>query len=204
MVRKLLITLSVLLLLMVVVFIFRTPILRSCATALIHQDELQKADAMFVLSGGGYDRGNEAVKVYRQGYTPGIVCTGGNPFIEIKVFDIDTLESHMTIANLRRQSIPDSVITGIYYGTSTREEADTIIGYCKQHNFKKVIVLSSLLHTARANKVLRKKFEAANIQLLLHGAPSSRFNEMQWWQSEDGLIAVNNEWLKTIYYWWKY
>jgi hypothetical protein len=110
----------------------------------------------------------------------------------------------MTIANLKRQGIPDSNITGLYFGTSTREEADTIIGHSTQQGFKKVIVLSSLLHTARVNKVFRPKFEKANIQLIICGAPSSRFSEMLWWQSEEGLIAVNNEWIKTIYYWLKY
>lgn len=202
--KKLLIAFAVLLLIFSLLFAFRMPLLCACSTALMHEDQLQQVEAMFVLSGGGYDRGNEAVKVFNQGYTKQIICTGSNPLIELRIFNMDTLESDMTVANLKKQAVPDSNIVQIKYGTSTREEADTILNYCKAHQFKKVIILSSLLHTGRVEKVFGKPFKDAGIQLIIHGAPSSRFDEYHWWQSEDGLIAVNNEWIKTMYYWWKY
>lgn len=187
-----------------IVLVFHKTILRSCATLLMHEDLLQNAEAIFVLSGGSYDRGNEAVRLFSAGYSNRLVCTGGNPYLELKVFNIDTLESDMAIANLKRLNVPDSCIVQLKYGTSTREEFDTIIGFCNQQQLKRIIVLSSRLHTARVNSVFRKKMEEAGIELILHGAPSSRFDEYRWWESEDGLIAVNNEWIKTIYYWWKY
>ncbi len=185
-------------------YLFRHLLLRSLVTYLICEDKLQKADALFVLSGGGYDRGNEAVKVFEQGYAPRIICTGGNEVIEFKVFNIDTLESDITVANLKRQHIPDSVIVEIREGTSTKEEAGIILNYCKNHSLKTVIVLSSKLHTHRINQVFRQPLQNIGVKLMVHGAPSSRFDEMLWWQSENGLIAINNEWLKTFYYWWKY
>lgn len=159
---------------------------------------------MFVLSGGGYDRGNEAVKIFNAGYTNKIICTGGNAVTELCVMDIDTLESDMTAANLRQHSIPDSCIVVIRNGTSTKEEAQIILDYCLKNNLKKIIVLSSKLHTHRVNSVLGANFLKAGVELIVRGAPSSRFNEMEWWKEEDGLITVNNEWIKTIYYWFKY
>lgn len=185
-------------------YFFRENLLRVCATFLMHTDELQPTEALFVLSGGSYDRGNEAACLFHKGYCKKIICTGANPYIELKVFNIDTLESDMAVANLKRLQVPDSCIIQLKYGTSTREEFDTIVNYCIKYNLRNVIVLSSLLHTGRVNALFRNKMEAAGIQLILHGAPSSRFNEYRWWQSEDGLIAVNNEWIKTIYYWWMY
>lgn len=202
--KKLLIALGVFVIILIPVFAFRKPLLRCCSAMLIKQDNLQVVDALFVLSGGAYDRGNEAVRIYNNGYAPVIICTGANPVVELKSIDIDTLESDMTVANLHRQLIADSLIRTIRYGTSTFEEADTILGYCKANGYKKIMVLSSLLHTGRVNKVFRKKFRQEGITLLVRGAPSSRFKEELWWESEDGLIAVNNEWLKTFYYWWKY
>src|SRR5688500_1721204 len=120
--RKLIIILVSLALIIGLVYYFREPLLRSGATLLIHEDELQRADALFVLSGGGYDRGNEAVTIYQRGFAHRIICTGGNPVIELKVFNIDTMESDMTVANLRRQFIAESAITLIREGTSTQEE----------------------------------------------------------------------------------
>ena len=187
-----------------VVYTCRVPILRSFAWGLIQEDSLHKADALIVLSGGGYDRGNRAVALYNAGYAPKIICTGGNKVIELIVLTIDTLESEMTVANLKRQTIPDSAIILIPEGTSTKEEAALVLNYCKTYHLHHIIVLSSKLHTGRAGKVWRKVFANYPIHITVQGAPSSRFNELEWWKSEDGLIAVNNEWLKTIYYFIKY
>lgn len=185
-------------------YLFRYTILTHAVTYFIQQDSLQTADALFILSGGGYDRGNEATKIFAAGYTSKIICTGGNPVVELRIFNMDTLESDMTVANLRRLQVPDSCIKQIRYGTSTREEADTIVKYCVANGLKKVMVLSSLIHTHRVNDVFRQLLKEEGIELIVRGASSSRFGELRWWQSEDGLIAINNEWLKTIYYWWKY
>jgi uncharacterized SAM-binding protein YcdF (DUF218 family) len=202
--RRFLIIVFSLLLLAAITYTYREPILRWFATSLMVEDPLQKADAMVVLSGGGYDRGNEAVKILRAGYTNKVICTGGNPVIELRVFGIDTLESDMTVANLKRQGIPDSIIIELKDGTSTKEESDIIAQYCKQHQLKKIMIVSSKLHTYRVQSVFKNKLKKQGVEVIVHGAPSSRFNELKWWQDEDGLIAVNNEWIKRFYYWWKY
>jgi len=202
--RKFLIFIFVVILLGLISYIFKTPILRFFATHLIQEDILQKADAMFVLSGGGYDRGNEAVKLFHAGYVPVIICTGGNEATEFKVFDIDTLESDCTVANLRRQHIPDSVIVEIREGTSTKEESNIIDSFCIAKHYRTVIVLSSKIHTYRVKDVFKKKLKKDGIDLIVRGAPSSTYDELNWWQSENGLIAINNEWIKNFYYWWKY
>jgi uncharacterized SAM-binding protein YcdF (DUF218 family) len=202
--RKFLIITFSLILALILLYTFRKRELRWLATSLIVEDSLQKADAIVVLSGGGYDRGNEAVKIMNAGYTHHVICTGGNPVIELKVFGIDTLESDMTAANLRRQSIPDSDITELRDGTSTKEESDIIADYCLQHQIKKIIILSSKLHTHRVQTVFKTKLKKRGIEVVVRGAPNSRFDELQWWRDEDGLIAVNNEWIKRFYYWWKY
>jgi len=31
-----------------------------------------------------------------------------------------------------------------------------------------------------------------------------RYNATNWWQREEGVIALQNEWLKTVYYRLKY
>src|ERR1019366_2285354 len=113
-------------------------------------------------------------------------------------FNIDTLEADMTVANLKRQGIPDSLIVEIRDGTSTKEESKIILDYCKQNDLKKIMILSSKLHTHRVQEVFKKKLKQAGIEVVVRGAHNSRFDEMLWWQDEDGLIAVNNEWLKRF------
>ena len=204
MLRKLFLLSLFLLLAGVIIYAFRAPILRSAATFLIREDSLQKADAIFILSGGGYDRGNLAARIFDEGWAPKIVCTGGNEMPELCVFNIDTLESDMARVNLLQLGVPDSVIVMIRQGTSTKEEAKIIFNYCSAHHFKRVIIVSSRLHTYRVNDVFRKRLKEQGVDLIIRAAPSSRFNELEWWKTEEGLIAINNEWLKTFYYWLKY
>ncbi len=202
--RRFLITIFSLILLGLLTWVYREPVLRWFATSLIVEDPLQKVDALVVLSGGGYDRGNEAVKILHAGYVNKVICTGGNPVIELRVFNIDTLESDMTVANLKRQGVPDSVIVLLRDGTSTKEESELIAQYCKEHQLKKIMILSSKLHTHRVQEVFKPKLKKQGVEVIVRGATNSRFDELKWWQDENGLIAVNNEWIKRFYYWWKY
>ena len=204
MLRKIFILLLPLVFTCVTIYIFRAPVLRSFATFLIREDSLQKADAIFILSGGAYDRGNEAAKLFDAGWAPRIICTGGNEIPMLCVFDIDTLESDMARCNLLQLGIPDSIIVMVRMGTSTKEEFKIIKKFCAEHRYKRIIIVTSKLHTYRVDNVFRNPLHDSDIELIIRGAPSSRFNELEWWQSEEGLIAVNNEWLKTFYYWWKY
>jgi hypothetical protein len=42
------------------------------------------------------------------------------------------------------------------------------------------------------------------VSLEVAGAPHSRFDVSNWWQHEDGLIYLNNEYIKLFFYWFKY
>jgi uncharacterized SAM-binding protein YcdF (DUF218 family) len=179
---------------------FKTPILQSFSNHLMKQDKLEKADLLVVLSGEAYDRGNEAAKLYKQGYASQIVCPGGN--IEGALLALgDTLyESDVCKMDIVRNGVPGSAVTVLHYGTSTREEADTILSYCEEHHATKIIIVTSLFHTRRAASVYKKRFAAAGIKVLMNGAHDMRFDEDYWWQNEYGLIGLNNEYMKTLYY----
>ena len=52
------------LLLLLGVGIFKNTFLRNVGAVLIVEDPLEKADAIFLLGGGSYDRGREAAKLF--------------------------------------------------------------------------------------------------------------------------------------------
>jgi len=179
---------------------FKAPILRSFSDFLMQQDPAEKADLMVVLSGDAFDRGNEGARLYKEGYASHIVCPGGN-LEQLFLILGDTLyESDLCKRNIVRNGVADSLVTVLHYGTSTREEADTILGYCLEHHIKKIIVVTSLFHTRRAGSVYKKRFAAEGIKVLMRGAHAFDFDENLWWQSEYGLIGLNNEYMKTLYY----
>lgn len=183
-----------------VVYLLRAQLLPLPAQWLIQQDELAQADAMIVLSGGSYDRGNEAARIYKAGYAPIIICPGGNKAYEFEILGKDFKESDVAKMNLQRHNIPDSIIVVVPQGTSTAEEAAALKPILQERGYKQVILLTSLYHTRRARAVFEREFKNSNIRFIVRGAKSSRFDEYKWWQTEDGLIAMNNELIKTVYY----
>jgi len=180
--------------------VFKTQILQSFSNFLIKQDAPEKADLMVVLSGSAFDRGNEGARLYKEGYARHIICPGGNLEELFLILGDTVYESDLCKKNIIRNGVADSLVTVLHYGTSTREEADTILGYCKQHQIKKIIVVTTLFHTRRAGSVYKKRFAAEGITVLMRGAHASEYDEDLWWQSEYGLIGLNNEYMKTLYY----
>ena len=172
---------------------------------LICEDEIEHVEVMFVLGGGSFDRGNEAAKLYKEGYADRIVCLGENVPTIFQILDISYSESEIASRNIiKKNEVSRSVVEILEKGTSTKEESEYIIKYCIENNIKQAIVLSSKFHTRRISNVFKPLFDAGNIKLILVGAPSSDYSEDEWWKSEAGMIMVNNEYMKLLYYFLKY
>ncbi len=186
--------------LFVLLFLFRYSILRGIGGYLIVSEAAEKSEVMFVLSGSPVDRGTEAVKIYSESFAKKIICTGGNKPADFEALGLDYYESQLTKSEIVRSGVPDSVVLVINKGTSTNEESDVALAYCKQNNIHSCIVLSSAFHTRRVRNVFKKKLEKENIKVIICSAPARTYNESSWWESEYGMIAVNNEYVKLMYY----
>jgi uncharacterized SAM-binding protein YcdF (DUF218 family) len=185
-------------------FLLRYPILRGAANFLIVEDDLEPAEVIIVLSGGAYDRGMYAAQLFEEGYAPKILCAGGNTPPDFEALQMDVLESELTVYFMGELGVPESAMTVIPESTSTLEESEVLLEYLKENGIKSCIVVSSKFHTRRVNFVFRNKYEEAGIELMISGAPSQTYKEREWWKDEYGLLAVNNEYVKLLYYWLKY
>ncbi len=197
------ISLGVICLLVLLTYSCRFYLLRGLGHYLDDTDSSTENELCIILSGGAYDRGNEAVKLFNAHQINRIVCVGGNKSGDLKALNLDYYESDVTKLNLTRQHVPDSLITVVQEGTSTLEEADVLLKYCRKNKIKSIMLISHIFHSHRIKQVFKKKFESSGIQFIIHGAPSSRYDENKWWESEDGLLAVSNEYLKLGYYLFK-
>lgn len=192
--------LSVVVFLMLLLFLVRRPVMRFAGSLLIEEDNPTKCDALFILSGGPVDRSAEAYRLYRAGFAPYVICTGETVPSLFEVMDLNITESALTRKALNKLGMPDSLIKEVQTGTSTREEANVVLNYCRSKGIKKVMVVSDKFHTLRVNQVFRSRLEKAGITMVLRGAPSSRYSEDFWWAGESGLLMVNNEYIKLSYY----
>ena len=203
--KKLIIFIVFVVMLAAVLKTFHTPILRFAGKCLINEDSLQKADALVVLSGSAFERGNKGAELLQNDFAKKIICPGGNIDLNYLILFGDSIyECDITKKKILQSGVSDSSVVCIYNGTSTQEEALAVKEYCKIHQLTSIIVVSTYFHTARVKRVYSKVFAGAGITIIIRGAKSVHYDENQWWQNEDGLISFNNEWMKTFYYFLKH
>lgn len=200
--RKRLIRYAVYFSLILIIYLCRYPILRYAGNRLITEDELQKSEYCFVLGGSSYERGIEAAKIYKEGYATKFVCMGENIPHLLKITGDTLTEAEISAMNLINCGIPEKNIIAIKKSTSTREEIEKIYSYCSSNNITQLIIVSSKFHLRRVRNEVRKHFDEEKYTVILHGAPAVDYNEEEWWKYEQGMISVNNEYMKLLWYWW--
>ncbi|MGC6532864.1 MAG: YdcF family protein [Flavobacteriales bacterium] len=195
----------VVLVLLVLAVIYRERLLKGTGSFLMATDATAQVDAVFVLGGSSYERGLEAVVMMDSGYVSGpVVCTGGNVPSILAALDTAMFEADCTKQFLENEGLPAERVVALTGSTSTQEESDEILAYCKQLGLSNIMVISSNLHMRRVRWVFEDKFNDAGIAVNFHGAPSQQWEDELWWKSEGGLIMVNNEYVKLFYYAVKY
>lgn len=180
--------------------LFRVPIFKGMGSFLIASDPWEATDAVVVLGGDSYMRGNEAIALYHQDTTLFFIATGGNQPEKIQALDTTMFEAELTRHWMVNQGVPINKIVTLTESTSTREEAKEVLEYCKAHQLRHVTILSSDYHLRRVRWVFEELFKENNIQTRYHGAKADGFVKDAWWQNETGLIITNNEYLKLLYY----
>jgi uncharacterized SAM-binding protein YcdF (DUF218 family) len=195
---------AVFILLLAMLYAMRRPIMRGFGNILIEEHTFEPCEALFVLSGNPDSRAKEAANLFKKGAAPKIICTGESVPELFEAMKLNVRECELSQIKLIEYGIAETAIELLPIGTSTREEADAIQAYCQNHNIKKAMVISDRFHTRRICYAFQEQFEKAGISLIVRGAPSLSYSESMWWAKENGLIMVNNEYIKLLYYWMHY
>ncbi len=185
-------------------WMFRTQLLRALGDHLIDPDPLVHADAVYMLGGQPLERGIAAARLVNEGYSPKAVSIG-----EIANTTLQLQGLYLNDAALGRQvmegcGVPPSRIEELPIGTSTWEEAGAILDHAATHGLDTIIIVSTDFHLRRIKRVFRKRLEGRPITVVVRPAASLNYDPARWWESEEGLLMVNNEYVKSMYYWLKY
>ena len=196
------IILILLLVLGFLVFSVRSSILSGLASILVVDDPLQPADLIFVLTGDEDTRPFHAATLYKQGLAPRIAVAQSEvtPTTELGLYPNST---DVVVRVLQELGIPDRDITVVKSNggaTSTRDEARLLRRYLAEHDVRRVIIVTSPFHTRRANWIFKRELSDLEAETQMSAAPQQKFNETNWWQSERGLLAFTNEYIKLFYY----
>lgn len=202
--RRWLIAIGVVILVFGTCYLFRTSILSSLGQFLTIESSDQPTPYLVILGGNSFERGSAAIQWVNEGRVDQLVCTGGNVPSALLALDTVLTEAQLTKRFLIARGVGADGITLLENNTSTFEEAEALKAWCLSNKVEHCTVLSSTFHLRRVRKVFRQVFDETDIQIDFASAPPLNYDVERWWESEEGLIMVNNEYMKHLYYWWKY
>ena len=171
-----LVVLLFLIVLAVVLYLARHPIMRFAAEQWVVEDQIEKASAIIVLGGDNFyaDRATRATELYRQGYAPVVVASGPKlrPFAGT---------AELTQKDLIDRGVPkENVMVFSHDADSTLEEAVALAGLAQKEGWKRVIVVTSNYHTRRSRYIFRKIFPAS-VQVEVASARDLDFDPQNWY-----------------------
>lgn len=174
---------------------FHRPILAGFA-GLFRVDDPAPSDAIVVLIGGSDHRAAHAAELVRQGIAP-IVLIGTSTTDPTAPIN----ETKLAVAEMIRLGVPRRaiiILPGLV--TSTRHEAERVADYAASHPMRRITVVTTAFHTARARWIFRKVMRGEGIEVRMAAAPHPQFSERDWFRSDEGLVTYFSEALKTVYY----
>ena len=183
-------------------YFLRAPLLSAVARLLVVSDPVEPADLIYVMGGNPAARPAAAVQLYRAGYARRIAVPRVEPLDSV----LEGLRLHSTIEVthiLQRLGVPRSAIVILEWpggSTSTLDDARILVSYARQAGLRRVIVVTSELHTRRTRWALRKMMRRDEpFQLMVSPAIEAGVRADNWWKSEDGLLQCASEYLKFLH-----
>lgn len=186
-------------------WILLAPIL---AERLVVEKPLDKADAIFVLSGAAtyLERTQKAAELYRKGIAPRILLTNDG----MRSGWSRSEQRNPKFVELARQSLieqgvaPDAIEILPETAQGTIYEARILQKKLAETDWKQVLIVTSAYHTRRALRTFEKVL-AENDSKIEIGIESAPFGQQTpepfyWWLSPFGWSLVAGEYVKSFYY----
>ncbi len=193
--RKVLVRGGLVAVVLTAVVLLHRPVLAGFA-GLFRVDDPAPSDALVVLLGGLSHRPAHAAELFARGIAPVVLI--GTSAIEGASRRNETEES---VRELVQLGVPRSAIV-VLPGTvtSTRDEARRVADYAESHALRRITVVTSAFHTARARWIFRKILKGQEIDIRMAAAPHPDFTEASWYKTDEGMVMYFTEAFKTLYY----
>jgi uncharacterized SAM-binding protein YcdF (DUF218 family) len=149
-----------------------------------------QADMIEVLGGDWFgNRILEAARLARAGYAPYVLVSGSD-------YLYGNYESDMAVPFAVKHGYDEKMFIKLLQPvTSTMEEAQAVVPELRRRGVKRLIVVTSEFHTARAGRIFRTV--APEMEIRMVAAPDTLHWD-NWWTDREGRKTFLYEWLKTM------
>jgi len=167
----------------------RTPILRAAGWALVVDEPLQPADIIVIAVDADGPGVLEAADLVRSGIASR-VAVFGDPLDDA---DREFIRRGLTHEDTASRSVRQLESLGIasverVSGTvaGTEDEGGMLPGWCDEHQFLSVVVVSAPDHTRRLRRVLHRSMAGHRTRVTVRFAHYASFDPDRWWQTRAG------------------
>ena len=179
----------------------------AAAAALVVRAEVERADALVVLSGSAayVERTRRAAELYREGRAPRVLLTDDGqrgPWSQARQtnpFFVERAREELLRAGVPEERV--EVLPG--HVTSTHDEAVAAHAYAERAGARSLLFVTSAHHTRRALWTMRQAFRASGVEVGVEPAGADAPPWM-WWLTRRGWREVALEYPKLVYYYCAY
>lgn len=184
----------ILLVLVLLLVLFHSPILSGLGNYLIDADQPVRADVAVVLAGDMTgERLNTAIRLVKDGFVPLIAVSGPCCLYGQN-------EGEMAVEMAVQQGHPRDIFVVVPNRShSTREESVEISRFLRARKFSSYLLVTSNFHTRRAGAVYRTITPKLDMRVI--AAPYEDFEPGSWWRSRQGQKVFLGEWERTVANW---
>jgi len=143
--------------------------------ALIYNDPLKKADAIILLEGDGFCRIKKTVQLFRDGWAPRIVISGGVDNRGYGSFPARELRK-----KLIQTGIPTNKIALDEQSLNTRDQAVEIMQMTRKKKWESIIIVGTHYHQPRAFLTFLQVMKEAKIKVKIINAPEK---DISWFKA---------------------
>lgn len=153
------------------------------------------SDAIVVLGGDWQGRIQKGIQLFKQGYAPVLVVTGGMLIAPART------QADYLAEVAQRAGVPPQAIVKEGRPSSTWQDAVLTVDEARRRGWKRVLVVTSDWHSRRAAMVFRRVYGKAGIEVRSVPSAEWRFDTYRWWEYPEGGEAILSEWLRLAWYW---
>ena len=169
------------------------------------EDELARADAIFVFAGTQAERPLEAVDLFEAGYAPVIVLTRPTDEEAVELLSRRgiVLPTRFALMRdvLRKLGIPDTaIVVPDRLHDNTAQEAESLRTLAVARGWRRVILVSSKYHLRRVRMATRRALRGTNVEILLRASRYDPAMPSRWWRRRSDLRQILWEVPKVIGY----
>jgi uncharacterized SAM-binding protein YcdF (DUF218 family) len=171
--------------------IFARPLLRRLGSLYVQDGPPVAADMIVVLAGDGSgDRILKGAELARQGFAPTVLADSSE-------LTYGRTESDLAAGfAIQNGYSPDLFVRVNWRANSTLEEARHVVNELRRRGAHRVLVVTTLWHTARAGRIFRRL--APEIDFHMIGVRDPWWHDGAWWREREGRKIFLLEGAKTI------